>query len=140
VGVGKISSSLPVNLTKIPKIIIQKFSAKISARISRKKGPQRRTLNRCGKGDGVGKSGGVDRAKARAEELKQKAAAKAAEAGTQLDSAKAERTWQAVPALAVSIKDNNRALRGVIPLEGISNGMQHKARLIIQQQDRNRRL
>jgi hypothetical protein len=30
VGVGKISSSLPVNLTEIPKIIIQKFSPKIS--------------------------------------------------------------------------------------------------------------
>jgi hypothetical protein len=31
VGAGKISSSLPVNLTKIPKIIVQKFSAKIFA-------------------------------------------------------------------------------------------------------------
>jgi hypothetical protein len=39
-------------------------------------------------------------------------------------SALVEKTWQAVPELAVSIKDNNRALRGVIPLEGISNAMQ----------------
>jgi hypothetical protein len=39
-------------------------------------------------------------------------------------SALVEKTWQAVPALAVSIKDNNRALRGVIPLENISNAMQ----------------
>ena len=39
-------------------------------------------------------------------------------------SALVERTWQAVPELAVSIKDNIRALRGVIPLEGISNAMQ----------------
>jgi hypothetical protein len=39
-------------------------------------------------------------------------------------SALVEKTWQAVPELAVSIKDNNRALRGVIPLEDISNGMQ----------------
>src|SRR5262249_22777779 len=30
------------------------------ARTSRKKEPQRRNLYRCGKGDGVGKSGGVD--------------------------------------------------------------------------------
>ena len=39
-------------------------------------------------------------------------------------SALVEKTWQAVPELAVSIKDNNRALRGVIPLEDISNAMQ----------------
>ena len=39
-------------------------------------------------------------------------------------SALVEKTWQAVPELAMSIKDNNRALRGVIPLEDISNAMQ----------------
>jgi hypothetical protein len=39
-------------------------------------------------------------------------------------SALVEKTWQAVPELAVSIKDNNRALRGVIPLEHINNAMQ----------------
>jgi hypothetical protein len=39
-------------------------------------------------------------------------------------SALIEKTWQAVAELAVSIKDNNRALRGVIPLEDISNAMQ----------------
>jgi hypothetical protein len=39
-------------------------------------------------------------------------------------SALVAKTWQAVPELAVSIKDNNRALRGVIPLEDISNAMQ----------------
>ena len=39
-------------------------------------------------------------------------------------SALVEKTWQAVPELAVSIKDNNRALRGVISLEDISNAMQ----------------
>jgi hypothetical protein len=39
-------------------------------------------------------------------------------------SALIEKTWQAVPELAVSIKDNNRALRGVIPLKDIGNAMQ----------------
>jgi hypothetical protein len=39
-------------------------------------------------------------------------------------SALVEKTWQAVPELAVSIKDNNRTLRGVIPLADISNAMQ----------------
>jgi hypothetical protein len=39
-------------------------------------------------------------------------------------SALVENTWQSVPELAVSITDKNRALRGVIPLEGISNAMQ----------------
>ena len=39
-------------------------------------------------------------------------------------SALVERTWQSVPELAVSIADNNRVLRGVIPLEDISNAMQ----------------
>jgi hypothetical protein len=39
-------------------------------------------------------------------------------------SALVEKTWQAVPGLAVSIKDNNRALHGEIPLEDISNAMQ----------------
>jgi hypothetical protein len=39
-------------------------------------------------------------------------------------SALVEKTWQAVPELAVSIKDNNRALRGVIPLSDISNAVQ----------------
>ena len=34
-----------------------------------------------------------------------------------------EKTWQSVPELAVSIADNNRALRGVIPLEDLSNAM-----------------
>jgi hypothetical protein len=39
-------------------------------------------------------------------------------------SALVEKTWQAVPELAVFIKDNNRALHGVIPLVDISNAMQ----------------
>jgi hypothetical protein len=39
-------------------------------------------------------------------------------------SALVEQTWQSVPELAVSIADNNRVLRGVIPLEDISNAMQ----------------
>ena len=39
-------------------------------------------------------------------------------------SALVENTWQSVPELAVSITDNNRAVRGVIPLEAISNAMQ----------------
>lgn len=39
-------------------------------------------------------------------------------------SALVEKTWQSVPELAVSITDNNRALRGVIPLEDLSNAMQ----------------
>jgi hypothetical protein len=39
-------------------------------------------------------------------------------------SALVEKTWQSVPELAVSITDNNHAIRGVIPLEGISNAMQ----------------
>jgi hypothetical protein len=39
-------------------------------------------------------------------------------------SALIEKTWQAIPELAVSIKDNNRALRGVIPLADIGNAMQ----------------
>jgi hypothetical protein len=39
-------------------------------------------------------------------------------------SALVENTWQSVPGLAVSITDKNRALRGVIPLEGISTAMQ----------------
>jgi hypothetical protein len=40
-------------------------------------------------------------------------------------SALVENTWQSVPELAVSITDNNRALRGaVIPLEDIGNAMQ----------------
>jgi len=39
-------------------------------------------------------------------------------------SALVEKTWQSVPELAVSITDNNRALRGVIPLADISNAMQ----------------
>ena len=39
-------------------------------------------------------------------------------------SALVEKTWQVVPELAVSIKDNNRALRGVIPLAEISNAIQ----------------
>jgi hypothetical protein len=39
-------------------------------------------------------------------------------------SALVEKAWRAVPELAVSIKDNNRALRGVIPLKDISNAMQ----------------
>jgi hypothetical protein len=39
-------------------------------------------------------------------------------------SALVEKAWRAVPELAVSIKDNNRALRGVIPLKDIGNAMQ----------------
>jgi hypothetical protein len=39
-------------------------------------------------------------------------------------SALVENTWQSVPELAVSITDNNRALRGVIPLQDISAAMQ----------------
>jgi hypothetical protein len=39
-------------------------------------------------------------------------------------SALVENTWQSVPELTVSITDNNRALRGVIPLEDISKAMQ----------------
>jgi hypothetical protein len=39
-------------------------------------------------------------------------------------SALVENVWQAVPELAVSIAANNRALRGVIPVEDISNAMQ----------------
>jgi hypothetical protein len=39
-------------------------------------------------------------------------------------SALVAKAWQTVPELAVSIKDNNRALRAVIPLEDISNAMQ----------------
>jgi hypothetical protein len=39
-------------------------------------------------------------------------------------SALVETTWQSVPELAVSITENNRVLRGVIPLEDISNAMQ----------------
>jgi hypothetical protein len=39
-------------------------------------------------------------------------------------SALVEDTWQTVPELTVSITDKNRALRGVIPLEGISKAMQ----------------
>jgi hypothetical protein len=38
-------------------------------------------------------------------------------------SALVENTWQSVPELAVSMTDNNRALRGVIPLEDLSNAM-----------------
>jgi hypothetical protein len=39
-------------------------------------------------------------------------------------SALVEKTWQTVPELAVSITDHNRALRGAIPLEDLSNAMQ----------------
>lgn len=39
-------------------------------------------------------------------------------------SALLENTWQSVPELALSISDHNRALRGVIPMEGISSAMQ----------------
>ena len=39
-------------------------------------------------------------------------------------SALVEKTWQSVPELTVSITDKNHALRGVIPLEDISNAMQ----------------
>jgi hypothetical protein len=39
-------------------------------------------------------------------------------------SALVENAWQSVPELAVSITDNIRTVRGVIPLEGISNAMQ----------------
>jgi hypothetical protein len=39
-------------------------------------------------------------------------------------SALVEKTWQSVPELAVSITDNNRALRGVIPLEDLSKAIQ----------------
>ena len=39
-------------------------------------------------------------------------------------SALVEKAWRAAPELAVSIKDNNRALHGVIPLQDISNAMQ----------------
>jgi hypothetical protein len=39
-------------------------------------------------------------------------------------SALVENTWQSVAELAVSITDNNRALRGVIPLGDISDAMQ----------------
>ncbi|MFZ0236683.1 MAG: hypothetical protein WAL37_04855 [Xanthobacteraceae bacterium] len=39
-------------------------------------------------------------------------------------SALIENSWQSVPELTVSISDNNRALRGVIPLEDISNAVQ----------------
>jgi hypothetical protein len=38
-------------------------------------------------------------------------------------SALVENTWQSVPELAVSMTDNNRALRGVIPLEDLSSAM-----------------
>ena len=38
-------------------------------------------------------------------------------------SALIEKTWQSVPELGVSVTDNNRALRGVIPLADISNAM-----------------
>ncbi len=38
-------------------------------------------------------------------------------------SALIENTWQSVPELAVSMTDNNRALRGVIPLEDLSSAM-----------------
>ena len=39
-------------------------------------------------------------------------------------SALVESTWQSVPELAVTITDNNRALRGVIPLEDLGKAMQ----------------
>ena len=39
-------------------------------------------------------------------------------------SALVEKTWPSVPELAVSITDNNRALRGVIPIKDLSNAMQ----------------
>jgi hypothetical protein len=39
-------------------------------------------------------------------------------------SALVENAWQSIPELTVSITDKNRALRGVIPLEDISNAMQ----------------
>jgi len=39
-------------------------------------------------------------------------------------SALIENAWQSVPELAVSMTDNNHALRGVIPLEDLSNAMQ----------------
>jgi hypothetical protein len=39
-------------------------------------------------------------------------------------SALLEKTWQSVPELAVSITDNNRSLRGVIPLNDISTAIQ----------------
>jgi len=39
-------------------------------------------------------------------------------------SALVEKAWQSVPELAVSVTDNNRALRGVIPLEDLSKAMQ----------------
>jgi hypothetical protein len=39
-------------------------------------------------------------------------------------SALVESTWQSVPELAVAITDNNRALRGVIPLEDLGKAMQ----------------
>jgi hypothetical protein len=39
-------------------------------------------------------------------------------------SALVEKTWQSVPELAVSITDNQHALRSVIPLADISTAMQ----------------
>jgi hypothetical protein len=39
-------------------------------------------------------------------------------------SALIEKTWQSVPDLTVSISDNNRVLRGEIPLEDLSKAMQ----------------
>jgi hypothetical protein len=39
-------------------------------------------------------------------------------------SALIEKTWQSVPDLTVSITDNNRVLRGEIPLEDLSKAMQ----------------
>jgi hypothetical protein len=38
-------------------------------------------------------------------------------------SALVEKTWQSVPELAVSITDNQNAIRGVIPLADISTAM-----------------
>ena len=38
-------------------------------------------------------------------------------------SALVEKTWPSVPELAVSITDNNRALRGIIPIKDLSNAM-----------------
>jgi len=39
-------------------------------------------------------------------------------------SALIENAWQSVPELAVSMTDNNHSLRGVIPLEDLSDAMQ----------------
>lgn len=39
-------------------------------------------------------------------------------------SALVEKTWQSVPELAVSIMENNRALRGVVSIKDISNAVQ----------------